>query len=102
MKKINRVWPKERIIALLDRNDLAVERGILCIQSRQTEYERLIKKTKESNGVGWNSHHAQLGHYLASWIKAGNHLSGKWLAKGRKLIKHYWKQLMKVANNEEV
>ena len=99
-KKIQKPWHKENIQKLIDTNDIAVERAIVRIYSFQTYKEQNSNKTIDLNNMGFSSHHAKLGTYLANWIKQDKHLSGKFLDKGRKMIRKYWKQLAMVANKE--
>jgi hypothetical protein len=35
---------------------------------------------------------------MAKWILKGNHLSGKYLDKAKKIMPHYTKQLERIAN----
>jgi hypothetical protein len=44
----------ESIRTLLNKNDKAVERGLVAIYNRQTLDEKLDKYTKHRNGVGFS------------------------------------------------
>lgn len=96
---MSKSWNKEDIVALLDRNNLAVERAIVYIYSKQTESEKSAAFTTETNNVGFNKFDAKTGTYLAKWILSGRHLSGEFLEKGRKLSKKYVRQLVEKANS---
>lgn len=98
-------YKKEDIIKLLEESDVAVERAILRIYAFQTSVEQSIQTTIDHNNVGFNACHAEFLSSLAEWIKRsrrpeGQRLSAKQMKHGRKMIKHYWKQLMRVANGE--
>jgi hypothetical protein len=93
-------WDENVIRESLATKDEWVERGILAIYAKQTQDEKAVRETIVHNSVGFSSVHAHLGSYYAKWLLGGKHLSGKHLAKGRKLVLHYTKQLTKIANKE--
>ena len=90
---------RDQIIALLDRNDYAVERAILAIFQRQTESEQESSSTIHRNGQGFSGAHASLGTYYAKWILSGRRLTGKHLEKARHMSKHYAGQLEEIAQS---
>jgi hypothetical protein len=100
MTSPSRKWTKAEIAAMLQNNDIAVERGIVAIFNRQTEPEVDAESTHEKNGIGFSAFHARLGSYYGKWITKGHHLDGKHLEKGRRLILHYAGQLTRIANGE--
>ena len=61
--------------------------------------EQNVKHTRENNGVGFNKPDANKMTYYATWIKGGNHLSGKHLQSAQKSITKYAQQLANIANS---
>jgi cob(I)alamin adenosyltransferase len=90
-------WTPDEIRVLLDRDVLAVERGLVAIYKRQTEDEKESYETKHHNRVGFAACHAQLGTYYANWILSGKHLSGSHVERARKMVRHYARQLYQIA-----
>ena len=91
---------KASILALLETNNKAVERGILAIYENQTQSEKRAEKTIESNNIGFNGVDARLGTYYAKYLLSGKHLSGEHLNKARKLIRKYTGQLLDIAKGK--
>ncbi len=94
----SQVYTEESIKELINKSNLAVERGILAIFNRQTEDEKQIEDTRYYNRIGFSGAHVKIGTYMAKWILSGKHLNGPWIEKGRKMIQHYAKQLAEIAN----
>jgi hypothetical protein len=94
------VWDKEKIKQLILTNDEAVERGMVAIYRRQTQDEKQVKATKHNNTIGFSSAHSRLGSYYAQWVLSGKHLTGYHLVKARKMMMHYSRQLVEVANQK--
>lgn len=92
------IWTKEQILEKLETRDRWVEKAIVAIYNRQTESEKRCEDTNEHNKVGFSSFHAKRGTYYAKWILSGKRLSGVHVEKARKLIKHYVRQLVELAN----
>jgi hypothetical protein len=88
---------KADILALLLRNDKAVERAMVVLFLRQTSDEQDGKVTRHSNGRGFNYFHAERGTYFAKWILSGRKLTGSHLAAARKMACYYARQLLEVA-----
>lgn len=76
---------------------VCVERAILAIYARQTADERADGATRHVNGRGFNSRDAGYGSYLAKWIQSGRSLSGRHLARARKMAVRYSGQLIPAA-----
>lgn len=93
-------WTKEQIVNLLNTNDRAVERALVAIFNRQTQHEQSSETTDLNNGVGFGAFDAKTGTYLAKWIISGRHLSGEYVAKGRKIALKYTKQLIEIAEEK--
>jgi hypothetical protein len=95
-----KIWTREDIVALLNTNDRAVERGIVAIWQRQTADEQGSDTTRHSNGVGFSGWSARSGSYYAKWVESGRRLTGKHLDKARKIALHHVGQLTRIANGE--
>jgi len=93
-----KIWTRDEIVNLINTNDLAVERAILRIHAGQTGEEQREWNTYDHNDIGFSSAHARTGTYLAHWLLKGNHLTGDWLVKGRKIALRHVRQLLKIAN----
>lgn len=95
-----RTWQKEEIRNIILNSNPAVERGLLAIFQRQTTDEQHIQIARHRNNIGFSGAHASRGSYYAKWIQSGKHLSGEHVLKGRKLILHYVRQLVEIANEK--
>lgn len=97
-----RVWDKKAIQDLLERSDKAVERAILAIYARQTEDEKR-GGTKHQNGVGFGAFDGVVFSKMAEEIKFHGSLGGRRCDSARYLgIKKYWRQLVEIANENEL
>src|SRR5271156_4475383 len=99
MTNANATFGKLAIIALLNRNALAVEAAMVALYQRQTEDERSDKVTRHSNGRGFNYHHAERGTYYAKWVLGGRHLTGSHLSAARSMAIFYARQLGEIAED---
>ena len=90
-----KVWNKESLKDLLDKNDLAGERAILRIYSFQTDEEKYTGATKTVNGKGFNKLDVEILSSFAMQLKNGRHLTEKQLYTARPKIKKYAGQLLK-------
>jgi hypothetical protein len=93
-----KVWDKESIQALLDREPKAVIRGLRAIAARQTASELATKTTTESNGVGFSYRDAPFLTDMMRQVQAGRTLSPKQFAVTKNMVKRYWRQLAEIAN----
>jgi hypothetical protein len=89
---------KAKILALLESSEAAVCKALVVIYEHQTASEQAAGVTVSLNGVGFSAHDAEFGSSLAQKIKKGWKMSPKQIAAGRKLVKHYWKQLVAAAD----
>ena len=97
------MWTKEQIVTMLETNDRAVTRAVVAIYNRQTASEQESKTTKISNNIGFNHADAPYLSYCAKYAQDRKVLlSGKHLDKCRKRVTKYWKQLLEIANENEV
>jgi len=96
MSRLFTHWTAEAVAALLDRDQLAVERAVVAIFHRQTADEQAAETTKHRNGRGFAACHASRGSYYARWIMAGRRLSGPHIQHARRMMKHYAGQLLEV------
>lgn len=102
-------WNKEKIIDLLEKNDLAVGRALIVLLGNQTMDEIQSLDTKHNNGKGFNAPHARMGTSMG--IQAKNrdgYLSPKQVAywrkrdvKGNMRIGIYWKQLLQAIEDRK-
>lgn len=101
------MWTKESIQNLLRTNDNAVERAVVAIYDHQTQDEKRDADTKYHNMIGFRANHAStLSFYariiLKGWKQDGHknrvHLHPTKLAKARKFISQYHRQLCDIAN----
>ena len=101
------MWTKDRMIALLTTNDLAVERALVVLYDRQTHDEKRDSETKHHNAVGFRKNHDHTGSRLACYILKGwkqpngkklLHLNQVNLGKAREIVLHYHRQLCEEAN----
>jgi hypothetical protein len=104
------MWTKERIQALLQTNDLAVERAVVALYDRQVADEKATSTTKHDNTVGFTAAHARTLSYYARIILGGwkrpngkkvVHLHPGKLEKARRFVMHYHRQLADIANKRE-
>ena len=103
-------WTSERVTALLERSDLAVERAVVTLYDRQTQDEKAVSRTKHDNKRGFRSNHAStLSFYariiLKGWKQDRNkdrvHLNPYKLDKAREYVLHYSRQLAEAANTKQ-
>jgi hypothetical protein len=95
-----KTWTRTEIEALINGNDRAVERAMVAIWERQTRDEQATETTRHHNGIGFSGWTAKSGTYFANWVRSGRSLSGKHLAKARKIALHHAGQLTRIANGE--
>ena len=110
----------DSIILLLNSNDGAVGRAMVVLLSRQTAGEASMGATVESNGRGFTAFNASTGTYIAKWVLGvssnasqrevevammrflasngtGRAVTGRFLAKARKIALTHRGQLLDVA-----
>jgi hypothetical protein len=95
-----KTWTRTEIEALINSNDRAVERAMVAIWERQTRDEQATETTRHHNGIGFSGWTAKSGTYFANWVRSGRSLTGKHLAKARKIALHHAGQLTRIANGE--
>jgi hypothetical protein len=88
---------KEYLQNLVATNDKALYRSIYVIFQLQTESEKEMGITEESNKVGFSGVDAGFMTSLVEQINKGYALSPKQLAIARNKMKKYWKQLMRIS-----
>ena len=93
-----KIWTKESVLTLIEKSDEAVKKGLIAIYNKQTEDEQYTGETRHRNGVGFSGADARLGTSLAQFTAKNNYLSVKQLQFGRKILKKYVGQLVKIAN----
>ena len=106
----NTPWTQDRIIELLERSDLAVERALVTLYDRQTDDEKAVSCTKHDNRRGFRKNHDHTGSFFAriilkGWKQDGHkdrvHLNPYKLAKARGIVLHYSRQLCEAANAKQ-
>lgn len=91
---------KESILALLESNDLAVQRGIVAIWKRQTDEEQRTLQTHEHNNVGFSGFDAELLSSFVEQLQRGKLWSPKQWEIARKRVRKYAQQLADIANEK--
>jgi hypothetical protein len=99
-KMEKKVYTKEDMAALLEKNDRAVTAAITAIYQKQTEDEKQIQGVKYLNGVGFNGSDAPFASSLAEQLKNGWTLSAKQMAAARKMMRKYCQQLANISNQK--
>ena len=95
---VAKVWTRQEIGALIIRNDRAVERAMVSLWEKQEEDERTDAVARHHNGKGFAHWSVGPGTYFANWVRSGRHLSGRHLAKARKIAMFHVGQLTRMAN----
>ena len=95
-----KTWTKEEILNLLANNDEMVKRSVLKLYEKQTDYEKAVQNTEESNGVGFNGLDANLLSSFAEFALKSGFLTTKQTAIARNKLKKYAGQLAKIANGK--
>ena len=95
-----KVWTRDEIEGMLRTNDRAVERAMVAIWERQTADEQATQAVHHHNGRGFAGWSARSGTYFAEWVRSGRHLTGKHLAKARKIALYHAGQLTDFANGK--
>ena len=75
-----------------------VERGLLHLLSLQTSDEQASRTTSHLNEKGFSMRTVKSGTYMAQYVKgssrpAGQRLTGQWIAKGKEVCLHHWRQM---------
>lgn len=75
-----------------------VERGLLHLFSLQTSDEQASTLTSHLNDKGFSQRTVKSGSYMARYVKGssrpeGQRLTGQWIAKGREVCLHHWRQM---------
>lgn len=83
-------WTKDKIINLLECNDVAVGRALLRLYERQTFDEQQVQDTKHRNNKGFRPCHAYMGTVMAEFFKNKGYLTPKQAA--------YWRVRDKKGN----
>ena len=96
------MYTKEQIKEKLLSNQIWLERSVIAIYKLQTKEEQKADNTKVKNRMGFSGAHAHVCSYMAKWILKGNHLSGKYLDKAKKIMPHYVGQLERIANKGKI
>lgn len=93
-----KTWTRSEIENLVSTNDLAVERAMVALLSRQTEDEKVQGTVNHNNHKGFAASNSRKGTYFAKWVQSGRHLTGAHLEKARKIALFHAGQLTDIAN----
>lgn len=96
-----KVWDKESIKDLLDRNDKAVYKAILLLYSFQTDEEKYRGVTKTINGKGFNKFDVEILSSYAMQLRRGQELSVKQMYTARPKIKKYAGQIISYMKSKQ-
>lgn len=106
-------WTKERLIELLEKNNLAVERALLVLFERQTADEQTSEHTRHKNGRGFTAFDAEIFSSFAKQVQRSRNAPGQRLSRnqleccrkrdknGNMRIACYWKQLLEEIENKQ-
>ena len=81
LDKFGTIWNKEKIQALLEKNDEAVYRALMKIYDRQTADEQEYQDTTEYNTVGFTGVDGHILSSFAEYYKKWGKLSEKYRKK---------------------
>lgn len=95
-----RVWTKDEIKSLLEKDAKFVGRAIVKLFEKQTRGEQDSDQTMEDNGVGFNGFDAEILSNFAKFFMKTGFLTKKQLAIARKKVIKYAKQLTMIANGK--
>jgi hypothetical protein len=98
--KTGKLWSKEDIQNLLEKNDEAVYKAMLRIYDRQTRDEQDAKDTQVWNSVGFTGTDAEIMSSFTESYKKWGKLTPKQMVIARKKMKKYWKQLLEIIREE--
>ena len=88
----------DQIKNLLNTNNVAVNRAMVALYNEQTEDEKAVGNTRNTNGRGFSYRTAPKGTYYAKWVLSGKSLTGYHLENARKIALFHAKQLTNLAN----
>lgn len=95
-----KIWTKEEIKVLLEKNDEMVKRSVLKLYEKQTESEKVAGQTHEFNGVGFNGTDSAILSSFAEFANKSGFLTKKQIAIARKKMLKYSGQLARIANGD--
>lgn len=98
---ILKVWTKGEIRKLINVNDKALMRAVVCLYELQTYDERKYGHTGEINGVGFNKFDGDYLMSVAKQIQDSIKLSDWELKIVRCRMQKYVGQLTKISNENE-
>lgn len=95
-------WNKEKIITLLEENDVAIGRALVRLYQNQTSDEQIAEDVKHRNNKGFRPCHARMGTSMAKFFTDRGSLTHKQISywrvrdkKGNMRIGIYANQLLK-------
>lgn len=100
--KTEKVWTKEEILANIQTKENWACNALIAVFKNQTSDEQLGHYTKHTNSKGFTKFDAELLTSFAHQYISKNWLSKRQLEIVRKRIPRYWRQLLALANKEEI
>ena len=98
LKKDGTEWTTEEVMKLIDTNDIVLYRALEHLYACQTEDEKHSERTRNHNGMGFNSFDAEFLTSVCKQLIRRGTLSEKQKEVCRKKLKKYRNQLTKLAN----
>lgn len=96
-KKLNKKQWEIELKVLLRTNKKALLRSVVCIYDSQTNEEKMLKESKEENGIGFTKKDAKCLSNIAKKIRRGDKIENNYIILLRKRMPKYWKQLMNIS-----
>lgn len=101
MEQQQKMWDETAIVSLLMASKAACARAVLALYARQTEDERSEGATRHSNGRGFSAYDAEFMTSIAKALPRYNmNLTDKQLARCRKILPRYRRQLLEIAQEK--
>ena len=96
------IWTEHNVRELISTNEKALIKALLAIWNYQTNSEQAIGDAIEDNGVGFNKPDSFTAKKYIRIINRGEKLRAYELDKLRRVMYKYVKQLVKIANLNEM
>jgi len=101
MDQQTKAWDEDAIVNLLMSSKAACARAVLALYARQTEDEQRQGSTTHSNGRGFSAYDAEFMTSIAKALPRYNmNLTDKQLARCRKILPRYRRQLLEIAQEK--
>lgn len=94
-------WTADKVKLSIATNDKAVVQALMKLYSLQTEYEKAVKETSETNRVGFNAFDAEILTSFSQQYEKKQWLSPKQLQLARKKLLKYSRQLFDIIHKSQ-